>query len=288
MVIVKIKHGLGNQLFQYATGRSLARHLGTELVLDISAYPPQSFRQYGLGDFMVAPRILGPRARYGIKKFRRKWLTPVRAVAQAAGIIRIMADGHRGFDPTFHRRARIVYLDGFWQSERYFAADRELLLAELTLRAPASPAISPLLARVRAETSVCVHVRRGDYVSAPDGEQHWAICDLAYYQAAMAHIGERTVNARFYFFSDDPAWVQSHFGSSANCVIVSGQMAQSDLDDFRLMMNCRHFIIANSTFSWWAAWLGRAADKIVVAPRQWYRSGKFMDKDLVPERWVRL
>jgi hypothetical protein len=288
MVIVKIQSGLGNQLFQYAAGRSLARRLGTALVLDTSDFTPQSFRRYGLGDFMIAAGFLGPRARYGIKKLRQQWLTPVRVMAQAGGIIRIIVDGHHGFDETIQQKATVVYLDGYWQSERYFTADRELLLAEFTLRAPASPAITPLLARIQAETSVCVHVRRGDYLSTPIGQQNWAACGPGYYHAAMAHIGKRAADAKFYLFSDDPAWVQSHFGSAANCVVVSGQMTQSDLEDFRLMMNCRHFIIANSTFSWWAAWLGRQPDKMVVAPKTWYCSEKFTDKDLVPERWVRL
>ncbi len=288
MVIAKIKHGLGNQLFQYAAGRSLARRRGVPLLLDASEFSATSFRQYGLDQFMAEPAHLGPHARYWLGRLRKNWLKPMRAAAERGGFIRIAEDASRGFEAMPPSPARIVYLDGYWQSELYFAADRELLLHELTLRAPAPPAAQALQAEMHAAVSVCVHVRRGDYVSLAEGHRHWVICAVEYYQAAMRYIAARAPRAKFYFFSDDPAWVQSHFPPAADRVLVSGAPARSDVEDFRLMTGCRHFIIANSTFSWWAAWLGRAPDKIVVAPQQWYRTDKFSDKDLIPARWVRL
>ena len=275
-------------------GRSLARQLGTQLILDTSHYAPeffyasQTFRQYALDSFRISPRILGPRAQYCIRQLRRRWLMPARIVAQMGGIIRIEVDKERGFDETLRHKRINLYLDGYWQSERYFADIRESLLDELSMREPASPDTGQMLARINEELSVCVHVRRGDYFSTSHGKNTYAACGLDYYKSAIAYIGERVANAKFYLFSDDPSWIQDNFQPAKNMVVVSGAGARRDLEDFRLMMNCRHFIIANSSFSWWAAWLGKQNGKIVVAPKQWYSDPKFTDKDLVPDLWVRL
>ena len=288
MVITKIKHGLGNQLFQYAAGRSLARQLDTQLILDTSDYSPSSFRQYKLNHFGISQPILGPLAGFAIRKLRRRWLSPIRLLAQNCGVIRLVKDKERGFDETLPGQGKNLHLDGYWQSERYFADLRGTLLAELTLPAPTQPEAGRMWARMNEEISVCVHIRRGDYVSTIDGQTHRATCGLDYYAAAMAYLEERVAGAKYYLFSDDPVWVQANFTPAADRVIVSSPLTGSDIEDFSLMMNCRHFIIANSTFSWWAAWLGKQPDKIVIAPRHWYRSQRNTDKDLVPDHWVRL
>jgi hypothetical protein len=288
MVIVRIQEGLGNQLFQYAVGRSLARRLDTQLWLDTSHFLPQALRRFGLDQFRISARILGPRGCYWLRKIKKDLYSPLRGILGMAGIFDMMVDKKRGFERLPRRAARILYLDGYWQSEKYFAADREQLLDELAFCAPAAPELEPMLTRLGAEPSVCVHVRRGDYVSTPYGLNKHAACGLDYYHSAMAYVSARVAGAKFYLFSDDPPWLRANFFPSENLVIASGESGRGDLDDFRLMMNCRHFIIANSSFSWWAAWLGRQPDKIVVAPRQWYCSSEFTEKDLVPEPWVRL
>jgi len=288
MVIVKLNHGLGNQLFQYATGRSLARQLGTRLILDTSEYSSSSFRQYKLNHFGISQPILNPLAQFAIRKLRKRALTSIRLLAHNYGIFRFVIDKERGFDKTLPAQGRNLHLEGFWQSERYFAGLRETLLSELTLPAPIQPEARQMWARLPEEISVCVHIRRGDYVSTEHGQTHYSTCGLEYYAAAMAYLGERVAGAKYYFFSDDPDWVQANFTPADNRVFVASPAARSDIEDFSLMMNCRHFIIANSTFSWWAAWLGKHPDKLVIAPRNWYRSSRNTDKDLVPDHWVRL
>lgn len=141
MVITKINHGLGNQLFQYATGRNLARQLDTPLILDTSAYSSSSFRQYQLNHFGISQPILNPLARFAIRKLRQRTLTPVRLLAQNCGIIRLVKDKERGFDETLPDQGENLHLEGFWQSERYFADMRETLLTELTLPAPIRPGL---------------------------------------------------------------------------------------------------------------------------------------------------
>jgi len=294
MVIVKIKEGLGNQLFQYAAGRGLAQHLGTELMLDTSFYEDTGrysrahIRKYHLDKFNITAPKLSERTKYWIRQLRRHRFTPVRALTHISGIIRFELDKERGFDETLRHKGRNLYLDGYWQCERYFADIRVPLRGELTFREPASSHLAPLLARLNEEISVCVHIRRGDYLSTEIGRERHAICDLNYYQRGMAYIGARVPGAKFFLFSDEPEWVQSNFPPADNLVVVSGNASRSDLEDFRLMMNCRHFVISNSSFSWWTAWLAKQQDKIVVAPKLWQRSYELMSNAVVPDNWVRL
>ncbi|HEX4341758.1 MAG TPA: alpha-1,2-fucosyltransferase [Verrucomicrobiae bacterium] len=294
MVIVKIKEGLGNQLFQYAAGRGLAQQLGTELMLDTSFYEAKGrysrahVRQYHLDKFNITVPMLSRRTKYWIGQLRRHRSTPVRALTHMSGIIRFEVDKECGFDETLQHKGRNLYLDGYWQSERYFADIRETVREELSFREPTGPDLEPMLAQLNEKVSVCVHIRRGDYISTAIGREQHAICDLDYYRTAMDHIGARVPGAKFFLFSDEPEWVQSNFSAADNLVIVSGTASRRDIDDFRLMTSCRHFVIANSSFSWWAAWLGKQKDKIVVAPKLWRRFHEQMDKAIIPEQWVRL
>jgi len=294
MVIVKIKEGLGNQLFQYAAGRGLAQQLGTELMLDTSFYEDKGrysrahVRQYQLDKFNISTVTLSPRTKYWIGQLRRHRFTPVRALTHMSGIIRFEVDKECGFDETLRHKGRNLYLDGYWQSERYFADIREAVREEFSFRESAGPHLEPMLAQLNETGSVCVHIRRGDYHSTAIGLEQHAICDVDYYKSGMAYVWARIPHAKFFLFSDEPEWVQSNFPVADNLVIVSGRASRSDIDDFRLMTHCRHFVIANSSFSWWAAWLGKQKDKIVVAPRLWRRFREALDKAIVPDGWVRL
>ena len=154
-------------------------------------------------------------------------------------------------------------LDGYWTSESYFAYAKEQIRGELRFRDPPSGAHASLIRRMQAEESVAVHVRRGpaaDYqgdarfVTAPD----YPLLPLSYYESAM-----RTLPGKFYVFSDDPAWCRANLGSG--CSIIEGN---TGVDDLRLMSSCRHQIIANSTFSWWGAWLNPNSHKTVVGPKE--------------------
>jgi len=141
-----------------------------------------------------------------------------------------------------------------------------------------------MLARIAVANAVCVHVRRGDYVTS---ERH-GLCGLDYYREAMAWLQARMSGLEFFVFSDDPAWVAAHFPRNGAVTLVTHNTGRADAEDLRLMMQCRHFVIANSTFSWWGAWLGQAPGKLVIAPKRWNASEKFSEKDMVPEEWARM
>ncbi|MEO8068476.1 MAG: alpha-1,2-fucosyltransferase [Flavobacteriales bacterium] len=292
MIIVRTNGGLGNQMFQYATGRSLADRHGTDLLLDLSAL--------GLPDGTETPRPFELdvfSARY--RKAGTTDLQPFLRSGQSRGIRaaqkffpfigqRWFAQRGQGFDARVSQLPDPVYLDGYWQSERYFKPDEQQLRNDFKFREPATGLNAELTARMKGVVSVSVHVRRGDYVNdATIGAFH-GTCDLPYYQRAVALVLERAPKAEFFLFSDDMAWVKENLAITAPVVFVEHNQGPASFNDMRLMAACRHHIIANSSFSWWGAWLNADPKKVVVAPKQWFRDPAIDTKDLVPETWIRI
>jgi hypothetical protein len=290
-ILVRIEAGFGNQLFQYATGKSLARRLGTELLLDVSSYETDRLRSYQLGKLNISARVAGRfRCRWE-NQMRRKTFAPVRWPLRLAGsrlVSRHVSDRQQGFDGRLAKMDGNIFLTGYWQSERYFADIRDVLLKEFTFKEEPDDANREMLARISAANAVCVHVRRGDFVTTDIGQRRHGVCGMDYYQAAFRWLQSRFSGLEFFIFSDDPEWVAAHFPRDGLTTIVAHNAGRDDAEDLRLMMHCRHFIVANSTFSWWAAWLGQAPDKIIIAPQRWYVSDELSEKDLVPESWIRL
>jgi Glycosyl transferase family 11 len=291
MVIVRIKAGLGNQMFQYAVGRSLALQKGTDLVMDNGLYEIDTFRKFELARFKISGKFLSRPRRMLEEQLQRRKLKPLRSVLETIRFPLVptyIQDLQKGFDRRPEESDRDLYLDGFWQSEQYFKSIRDLLLKDFTFKEDPDPENSRMLSCIDSSNAVCVHIRRGDYVSTASGRERHGVCSMDYYCSALDHIRQRTVDPVFFIFSDDPEWVVSDFPKIESATIVSHNVGRNDIEDMRLMMRCRHFIIANSTFSWWAAWLSRHPGKIVIAPKVWYASPTLSDADLVPENWVRL
>ena len=291
MVIVRIKAGLGNQMFQYAVGRSLALQKGTALLLDKAGYETETFRKYELTRFKISGDTFNGARRTLEMQLQRRSLKPLRSLLETVRfpfVPKYIRDSEKGFDERLLRNNGDMYLDGFWQSERYFSPVREILLKEFSFKEAPDTENSRMLSRIGSCNAVCVHIRRGDYSSTTSGQIKHGVCPLDYYHSALEYIRQRTPNPAFFVFSDDPAWASSNLSNLEAATFVSHNVGRNDAEDMRLMMNCRHFIIANSTFSWWSAWLSQNPDKMIVAPKRWYASAKQSDKDLVPEKWVRL
>lgn len=291
MVIIRIKAGLGNQMFQYAVGRSLALQKATDLVLDNGLYEIDTFRKFDLARFNISGKFLSRPRRMLETQMQRRRLKPLRSLLETIRfpfVPTYIEDLGKGFDRRLVQANGDLYLDGFWQSELYFRSIRDLLLDEFTLKDAPDSENSRLLSHISSCNAVCVHIRRGDYVSTASGQARHGVCSLDYYRSALEYIRNRTANPAFFVFSDDPEWAISNFPKIETTTFVSHNVGRNDTEDLRLMMHCRHFIIANSTFSWWSAWLSRNPGKIVVAPKTWYASSALSDVDLVPESWVRL
>jgi hypothetical protein len=267
--------GCANQIFQYATGLALARRLDVDLKLDVSWYEtatPDQPRMYSLGlfknvDARVVHRLLG----------------------------QIICEEEFPYNPALFKNApRKCSLVGYWQCEKYFFGLRGELRERLLPREPL-PARS--IATERAildvgERSVFVHVRRTDYVVNP----HLVVLPMDYYREAAALIAAKVPDPVFFIFSDDPEWCEANFKLPYHTTIVRDfdrtvehHLGREDADLY-LMRLCGHAIIANSSFSWWGAWLGAdIKGGIVIAPKSWFGPASTYDpRDIVPGRWMRL
>lgn len=288
LIIVRLVGGLGNQMFQYAAGRALALRRGVELLLDVRAYANNPKRRYSLQHFALAAAFASA------DQLRR---------ATAPGWLERVADTLCGrprvyyreqaftFDPAVLRLPDRTYLAGFWQSEQYFVDAAAAIRRELAPPDAGAAADAIWLERIRGSCSVSLHVRRGDYASEPAKAAYHGTCAPDYYaRAARAAADMLGCEPHFFVFSDEPDWAASNLDLQwpHSFVVCDDGNADRDIREFRLMSACRHHITANSSFSWWAAWLGSDPDKIVIAPKQWFASPTMNDRDLIPPGWRRL
>ncbi|UWQ18475.1 alpha-1,2-fucosyltransferase [Jannaschia sp. M317] len=277
MITARLLGGLGNQMFQYATGRALALRLGTDLALDARATDAKGGHWLnGLSAWQIrtVPPADLPPDRKG---------APLRYAIWRATTRRLLRQQGHGLDARVLNAPDDTYLHGYFQSEGYFADHADTIRADLTPSAPLPPAAEAIADRIRGDaTTVSLHVRRGDYLSSGA----YGTCDGAYYARALDLIRARVPDLRIHAFSDDPAWVRDNLSLPVPMEVVELPGAGPEVD-MHLMSLCRHHIIANSTFSWWGAWLNPAQGKIVVAPEVWFRDPALTNADLIPAGWLR-
>jgi Glycosyl transferase family 11 len=287
MITFYSQGGLGNQLFQYAAARSLAYSLDKELVLDPYWFkhprPGETVRSLELTNYRVKLRIANIDEQRRWKFLRTRWarylgpLMPMQAVRE---------QGY-AYNESFGRIVDDSYLVGAWQSERYFRNIREVLLDELTpIQAP-SIRDAELLRTMQACDSICVHVRRGDYVSSNSASAYHGVCSLDYYERAINHVVSQVRKPSLFIFSDDPDWTREHLRTQHPSHYITHNSPDDAFQDLRLMSHCKHHVIANSSFSWWGAWLSTSPGQIVVAPEKWFSVSR-PTPDLLPPEWKRL
>lgn len=299
MIIVQLLGGLGNQMFQYALGKHLATLNNCELKLDLEEFTQDPLRNYHL-NFFCLPQTFAKPSEINHLKFGHN----IKPIAKIETFFNRVCRRLTGKKPIkkisyviekemFKFNTKILglrghkYLEGYWQSEKYFSDIRKILLDNFTLKNEASTQNSSFLKQIRACNSVSLHVRRGDYITNPGTKKLYACCNSGYYQSAIEAINSRIATPRFFVFSDDPDWAESNLVIE-NKVIIKGNNAENAHEDLRLMQNCRHHIIANSSFSWWGAWLNQNSDKIVIAPKTWINLPKVDTRDLIPDGWLRI
>ncbi len=296
LVVARIHGGLGTQMFQYALGRNLARCSGARLKLDLTWYDgvhARTLRQYRLHHFHIQAeqataaeiaRAQGIGGWPGVAGKVGRRINRLRPYVRRSWV---QEQGPQ-FDPHILQRLGTVYLDGYWQSEQYFAASADVLRQEFQLRNAPDAANAAMLRQIDATSAVSVHVRRGDYVTDAKTNQYHGVCSLDYYAAAVNYLTRTVTAPHFFVFSDDPQWCREHLRFGYPVTLVEHNGAEQDYEDLRLMSRCQHHIIANSSFSWWGAWLGSYTEKLVIAPRQWYADPTRHAADRVPDEWVRL
>jgi hypothetical protein len=290
MIAVRLWGGLGNQLFQYAFGRNKSLHEKKDLFF-YKIEQKNSSGSSALEEFNIDVKYLeyNEVKRYyklignGVPlRFERKIISWIPKINKYVYI-------ESGLQFSEEVNTTIICYDGYWQSYKYFNSIRELLLNEITLRNPAKVK-SDLYIDILKRNSVSVHIRRGDYLSKSNRYKYFN-CDSAYYQKAISYVKKMVSDPVFFIFSDDLSWVMENFTFFSDLIVkpVMFDFIPSASLELILMKSCKHNIIANSTFSWWGAWLNSKADKIVIAPAKWY-FGRLNEttKDLIPSEWIRL
>lgn len=261
---------LGNNLFQYAVGRVLAERHGVPLVMDASWFNSAGWSQVN------CIRRLPIQA-----KITRRFSIGSRALLKLTGKHHWEFLGkpevrenpaNQTFDPAVLSAPPDCMMFGYFQSPLYFREIEDLLRKEINLTSVfAEPPPESLCKLLRADDSVAVHVRRQDFTTLPV----FQVCDLNYYKGTMNLLRARLPSARFHIFSDDPEWCKKYFICDDETVVDLPQSASDPLLDLHLMSLASHHIIANSTYSWWAAWIGKKAGQIVICPPRWFNSGMF-------------
>jgi hypothetical protein len=279
--------GLGNQLFQYAAARSLSVKHGCPVVLDphwfYSPTPGDTPRALELLRYRAALRLASATEQSQWKWMRGKLSRHLRLLHP----LHLVCEKGDGVHWPAVQAPNHSYLLGHWQSEAYFAGIRGELLEELVPTAPPGVADLSMMHHMRSGTAVSVHVRRGDYLSLKSAANFHGVCSLNYYRAAINLVAQRVSEPVFFVFSDDPEWTRANLAPPFPTHYVSHNGPENAFQDLRLMSMCQHHIMANSSFSWWGAWLAPAQSGLVVAPANWYASGRPCP-DLIPARWLQI
>jgi len=278
MIHIRIRGGLGNQMFQYATARHLSYKYNTDLALNTEYFyntPKKDVkRKYQLDVFNIDKNIktetkVNPIIKL-IQKIFLKFFGDKIQISIANLILKIKLS---------------VYLNGYFQNEKYFSDIRAILLKEFTLNKEINEETKKTKEIILKSEAVCLNVRRGDYLR-PDYLKIYGICSMEYYTKALEYIKQRVENPLICIFSDDPEWVKKEF--KIDNVLFTDNRTISDYEQMYLMSLCKHNIMANSSFSWWGAWLNQNPNKIVIGPKQWLVNKSSEELDIMPKDWIKM
>ena len=289
MILVRLNGGLGNQLFRYAAGKALAKYHGVELKLDITMFKRNLLRNYELDCFAItAPLATGEE----ISAFTfENYPAAVRVLKKLSQKIKpyylrtVYKEPHFHFDNNFFKASNHICLSGNWQSDKYFQDIASVVKKEFKIVHALKDENLELAEKIQACNSVSVHIRRGDYADNPQTHKIHGVCGPDYYTKAIELIKQETEAPHLFVFSEDMSWSRSNLGFNCPTTFIDHNCAKISYEAFRLMTLCRNHVIANSSFSWWSAWLSDYRDKIVLAPAKWFNASKDNIKDLIPQGW---
>ena len=293
MIISRITGGLGNQMFQYAAGRALALERGSSWRLDISDFTnynhQQGFELERIFHCLVAFASNGDVR--GMLGWQHSSLSRKILSRRSMRVLRhkqFIIEPHFHYWPEINNAPRDCYLSGYWQSEKYFKMYARVIRADFSFQLPLTNRNAEIAEKIAQVNAVSLHVRRGDYASNPKLLAKHGVCPLTYYEAAIQYITAHIAAPHFFVFSDDMDWVRANLQIKQPCYYIFHNRGVESYNDMRLMSLCRHHIIANSSFSWWGAWLNPSPAKIVLAPQRWFNDYPVNLEDLLPAGWIPL
>ena len=267
MIIVRILGGLGNQMFQYAYAKALELK-GYDVKIDIS-----KFKKYKL------------HGGYHLDQFKidLETSTKLSVFLSKLGLRRSIKEKSLLFDSKFLNLPKNEYVKGYFQTEKYFTHIKEVLLKQFVLKSELSSTTINYLKDITIQKNSCsIHIRRGDYISNKKANSVHGTCDIEYYKEAVKLINNKFKDAYFFIFSDDITWVRNNL-KVKNATYINHNVIPHE--DMHLMSSCKHNITANSSFSWWGAWLNQSKNKTVIAPKKWFVSNK---NEVACKNWIQL
>jgi hypothetical protein len=285
MIIVKIIGGLGNQMFSYAFAKALEKR-GNIVKIDISGYKKYTLHDYQLNKYYIDLPVSTENENsslYG-QTFLNKIMRRI-----GLDFSKRIKEKNFFYQKKFLEITNEAYFEGYFQSEKYFKDIKNIITKQFTIKSNISSYTNDLKKIIIDSNNSCsLHIRRGDYVNAKNISTH-GICDLKYYKNAISYLEKKFGVLTFFIFSDDIEWCKNNLKID-NAVFVNSEEKRIAHEDIYLMSICNHNIIANSSFSWWGAWLNINDDKIVIAPKDWFADNNLnnVSSDIVPEDWVRI
>jgi len=296
MIIVNISGGLGNQMFQYAAARRLSYIHHTPLKLDLNQFNNQTERKFGLDKFQIKLDFATKEDVNFLVNSSLLQILPVIPSRFQPLYIKLLKlkykflvnEKHFHFDESILNTSKDAYLLGYFQSEKYFFDIKNIIRKEFICRFTQSEENKMILNKIKRTTSVSIHFRLTDRIYEKGKNEFHGVLDFSYYHKAISILSARIKKAVFFVFSDDPNWVKNHFKINHKLEYIDTNSSDQDYEDLRLISNCKYHIIANSTFSWWGAWLSENKDKIVIVTKKWFRNSSLNSQDLIPDSWLRL
>ena len=290
MIVMKIMAGLGNQMFQYATARAIQLDNNEEGYLVLDKLSNKTHNVYALDNFNISNDVKVVMHKRSFKNiineitFRLYTLVLSKNHSKSKKNLQKLNNftNKLGCGVAFEDyidlklKSKKKYLFGYFQAISYFDRHKDKIKEELKVIKPISKENEKLIKEMNEVDSICIHVRRGDYINSIH-----EVCTLDYYKQAINELNNELKNPKFYVFSDDIKWCKENLSFINNICFVEGN---KNYDDLRLMYSCKHFIISNSTFSWWGQYLSTSKNKIVYAPKKWFNNG-WANPDLYEDFW---
>lgn len=272
MITSHLFGGLGNQMFQYAFGYAVSKNLKTQLYYYFDPSIGSIKRNFELDIFKLSGKEVSNRLIFFLYKLAFPQLR------------------EQGFSYTNYSNAikNNSTLSGYWQSEKYFIKHQKEIRSEFSFKNALVGKNKNITNRITNSNSVSVHIRRGDYVENKKTNAHHGVCSKGYYQKAMSVVETNIKNPSYFFFSDDPEWARNNLSSKFESTYIDWNTGNQSYIDMQLMSLCKHNIIANSSFSWWGAWLNNNPKKKVITPKKWFANKSINTSDLIPPKWLKI
>lgn len=287
MIIIKLQGGIGNQMFQYALGRTLSHIHGVPFFLDATDYEHDTLRSYALSCFRIQEQFAPAKEIARFHRFQKRrgkmWSFYNYFFADES---RYIEERQFNFDSRILKTRNDAYFDGFWQTEKYFSPIVNTIREEFRLKVPLGDRLASLQHEIEhSEQSVALHVRRADYIANPGTHAYHGVCGKEYYNRAVEILSKKSSRLHLFIFSDDEIWAKENLRYPFPTTYISRESAK-DHEDLYLMSLCKNNITANSSFSWWGAWLNKNPQKIIIAPKRWVATPKLNTSDLIPSSWI--